>query len=68
MTETQSRRLLVVANRTESAPQLLKAVEDRAGAGYEITLMIPPERDPDAPDGRPRPRSTSSGELPAPSR
>ena len=53
MTETQSVRLLVVANRTESAPQLLKAVEDRAGAGCEITLLIPPERDPDAPDWTP---------------
>ncbi len=53
MTETQSRRLLVVANRTESAPQLLKAVEDRAGAGCEIALMVPPERDPEAPDWTP---------------
>ncbi len=53
MSETQPPRLLVVANRTESAPQLLKAVEDRAGAGCEITLLIPPERDPDAPDWTP---------------
>ena len=53
MTETQSLRLLVVANRTESAPELLKAVEERAGAGCEITLLIPPERDPDVPDWTP---------------
>jgi hypothetical protein len=53
MTEPQSRRLLVVANRTGSASQLLKAVEDRAGAGCEIALMVPPERDPEAPDWTP---------------
>jgi hypothetical protein len=53
MTEPRSRRLLVVANRTESAPQLLEAVEDRARAGGEIALMVPPERHPDAPDWTP---------------
>src|SRR5687767_12631660 len=50
MTEPQARRLLVVANRTESAPQLLEAVKSRARAGCEIALMVPPERHPDAPD------------------
>jgi hypothetical protein len=50
MTESSPRRLLVVANRTESAPQLLEAVEARAQAGCELSLMVPPERHPDAPD------------------
>jgi hypothetical protein len=53
MTESSPRRLLVVANRTESAPQLLELVEDRARAGCEISLMVPPERHPDAPDWTP---------------
>jgi hypothetical protein len=50
MTESSPRRLLVVANRTESAPQLLEAVEARAHAGCQLSLMVPPERHPDAPD------------------
>jgi hypothetical protein len=52
MTEGQpeARRLLVVANRTESAPHLLKEVEQRAHSGCEFMLMVPPERHPDAPD------------------
>jgi hypothetical protein len=50
MSETRTRRLLVVANRTESAPRLLEEVERRAHAGCDFTLMVPPERDPDAPD------------------
>ena len=53
MTEPQSRRLLVVANRTESAPQLLEQVGERARAGSQIALMVPPERHPDAPDWTP---------------
>ncbi len=53
MTEPPSRRLLVVANRTESAPQLLEEVKQRALAGYQIALMVPPERDPEAPDWTP---------------
>jgi hypothetical protein len=53
MSETRSTRLLVVANRTESAPHLLEAVEDRARAGCQISLMVPPERHPDAPDWTP---------------
>ena len=40
----------MVANRTESAPQLLEAVEARAHAGCTFALMVPPERHPDAPD------------------
>ena len=42
MTEPPSRRVLVVANRTESAPRLLEEVEDRARAGCQIALMVPP--------------------------
>lgn len=52
--QNQSRRLLIVANRTESAPALLKEVERRAGQGCELTLMVPPERHPDAPDWTPQ--------------
>jgi hypothetical protein len=52
MSETRphARRVLVVANLTESAPQLLQAVERRASEGCQFTLMVPPERHPDAPD------------------
>src|SRR5690242_9859797 len=53
MSDSSARRLLVVANRTESAPQLLEVVERRAHAGCEIKLMVPPERHPDAPDWTP---------------
>ena len=42
-----------MANRTEAAAHLLEAVEQRAGAGCQITLMVPPERHPDAPDWTP---------------
>jgi hypothetical protein len=53
MTELGHRRLLVVANRTESAPQLLEEVGKRARAGCRIALMVPPERHPEAPDWTP---------------
>jgi len=53
MTDPRSRRVLVVTNRTESAPQLLEEVEDRARAGCRIALIVPPERHPDAPDWTP---------------
>jgi hypothetical protein len=53
MSESASQRLLVVANRTESAPQLLEEVKQRARAGCQITLMVPPERHPEAPDWTP---------------
>ncbi len=53
MTEARSRRLLVVANRTESAPQLLDEVGDRSRAGCQIALMVPPERHPEALDWTP---------------
>jgi hypothetical protein len=46
-------RLLIVANRTESAPHLLKEVERRARAGCDLMLMVPPERHPSAPDWTP---------------
>src|SRR5690348_13918375 len=47
------RRLLVVANRTASAPQLLEEVGRRAREGCEVTLLVAPERHPDAPDWTP---------------
>jgi hypothetical protein len=50
MSEARSRRLLVVANLTESAPRLLEEVERRARGGCEVTLMVPPDRHPDASD------------------
>jgi hypothetical protein len=50
MSEDRPRRLLVVANRTESTPQLLKEVERRAHDACDFALMVPPERHPDAPD------------------
>jgi hypothetical protein len=53
MTETQARRVLVVANRTESAPRLLDEVGHRARAGCQFALIVPPERHPDAPDWTP---------------
>ena len=53
MSEAQPRRLLVVANLTESTPQLLKEVERRAKGGCTVTLIVPPERHPDAPDWSP---------------
>jgi hypothetical protein len=53
MTEAPSHRLLVVANRTESAPLLLEEVGRRARTGCQIALVVPPERDPDAPDWTP---------------
>ena len=53
MSDTATRRLLVVANRTESAAQLLEVIEQRARDGCEFSLMVPPERDPDAPDWTP---------------
>jgi hypothetical protein len=53
MTDPRSRRVLVVANRTESAPRLLDEVEDRGRAGCQIALIVPPERHPDSPDWTP---------------
>jgi hypothetical protein len=53
MTNATSRRLLVVANLTESAPQLLEEIERRARAGCDFKLMVPPERHPDADDWTP---------------
>jgi hypothetical protein len=53
MSDASGRRLLVVANRTESAPLLLEEVERQASAGCTFTLMVPPERHPDAPDWTP---------------
>ena len=43
----------MVANRTESAARLLEVVEQRADDGCDFTLMVPPERHPDAPDWTP---------------
>src|ERR1700759_4433077 len=53
MREPTSRRLLVVANRTASTPQLMDQVKDRARDGWEIALIIPPEHHPDAPHWTP---------------
>jgi hypothetical protein len=50
MSDAQTRRLLVVANRTGSAPRLLEEVEQRAHADSTFLLIVPPERHPDAPD------------------
>jgi len=44
----------VVANLTESAPRLLEEVERRARGGCGFTLMVPPERHPDASDWTPQ--------------
>ena len=43
----------MVANRTESAPQLMDEVTRRARDGWEIALVVPPERHPDHPDWTP---------------
>ena len=53
MSDASTRRLLVVANRTESTPRLLEEIERRARDGCEIKLIVPPERHPDAPDWTP---------------
>jgi hypothetical protein len=53
MSNAVSRQVLVVANLTESAPQLLAEVERRARDGCTFTLTVPPERHPDAPDWAP---------------
>jgi hypothetical protein len=53
MPDASTRRLLVVANRTESAPRLLEEIERRASTGCAVKLMVPPERHPDAPDWTP---------------
>ena len=50
MSAAPTRRLLIVANRTESTPRLLEEVERQARGGCDFTLMVPPERHPDAPD------------------
>lgn len=50
MSAAATRRLLIVANRTESTPRLLEEVERRARSGCDFTLMVPPEHHPDAPD------------------
>ena len=53
MSEDPTRRVLVVANLTESAPLLLEEVERRARGGCAFTLTVPPERHPDASDWAP---------------
>ncbi len=50
MSDARTRRFLVVANRTESAPRLLDEVGRRAHEDSTFLLMVPPERHPDAPD------------------
>src|SRR3954462_15373659 len=46
MAEASSRRVLVVANLTESAPRLLEEVERLAGLGFDFVLPVPPEHHP----------------------
>jgi hypothetical protein len=53
MSDESARRLLVVANLTESAPRLLEEVERRARTGCALKLMVPPECDSEAPDWTP---------------
>lgn len=53
MSEAAPRRMLVVANLTESTPRLLEEVKRRAHDGCAVTLIVPPERHPDAPDWSP---------------
>jgi hypothetical protein len=53
MSDAQTQRLLVVANRTACAPHLLEEVERRAHADATFLLIVPPERHPDAPDWTP---------------
>jgi len=50
MSDARTRRFLVVANRTESAPQLLEEIEKRAHDDAVFLLTVPPERHPEAPD------------------
>jgi len=54
MSEDATRRVLVVANLTESAPRLLEEVERRARGGCAFTLTVPPERHADASDWAPQ--------------
>jgi hypothetical protein len=53
MSEARPRRLLVVANLTDSTPRMLEEVGRRAQAGCDISLMVPPERHADAPGWTP---------------
>ena len=53
MSEPSSPRLLVVANRTESAPRLLEEVKASRPRRLPDPLMVPPERHPEAPDWTP---------------
>ncbi len=57
MPEAPSRRLLIVANLTESAPQLLDEVTRRARDGWQLALMIPPSAILTLPTGRPKKRA-----------
>jgi hypothetical protein len=54
MADASTRRVLVVANLTESAPRLLEEVERRARSGCDFVLTVPPERHPDAADWTPQ--------------
>jgi hypothetical protein len=52
--DSTTRRVLVIANLTESAPRLLEEVERRARGDCAFTLIVPPERHPDASDWVPQ--------------
>jgi hypothetical protein len=53
MSAAATRRVLIVANLTESTPRLLEEVERRARSGSDFMLIVPPEHHPDAPDWTP---------------
>ena len=40
---TAEPRILVIANRTASTPVLLDVIRERAGAGAQFTVLVPPE-------------------------
>ena len=53
MSQAATRRLLIVANLTESTARLLEEIERQARSGCDFTLIVPPEHHPDAPDWTP---------------
>ena len=68
----ETARVLVVANRTAESPELLNALQERAGRGpCELTLLVPQTphglawaADPDGPDETPLTRRPCSAPPP----